>query len=105
MTHEELRAIMAYLTERVHVLSQEAESPVVITFDTPTEKDMIEAGLNAEGVKRMLRVPWWEEMVTDIVETPDMCDPDDSPQQILKFAKDVVSEYIRKRFPLNGDSI
>ncbi|MDY7033364.1 MAG: hypothetical protein SVY10_15835 [Thermodesulfobacteriota bacterium] len=105
MTHEELRAIMVYLAERVHLSSQGAESPVVITFDAPTEKDMIEAGLDAEGGKRILRVPWWEEMVTDIVETPDMCDPDDSPQQILEFAKDVVSEYIRKRIPLNGDSI
>ncbi len=62
---------------------------------------MIDAGLNAEGVKRILRVPWWEEMVADIVETPDYCDPGDSPQQVLEYARDVVSDYIRKRFPLN----
>ena len=64
---------------------------------------MIGAGLNAEGVKRILRVPWWEEMVEDIVETPDMCDPDDSPEQILEYARDVVSEYIRKRFSLESE--
>jgi len=40
-------------------------------------------------------------MVEDIIETPDMCDPEDSPEDILQFAKDVVSEYIRKWFPLN----
>ena len=103
MSPEELRAIMAYLRERVHLDLQEAKSPIVITFHAPTEEEMIDAGLNAKGVKRILRVPWWEEMVADIVETPDMCDPDDLPQQILEYAKDVVSEYIRKRFPLNGE--
>ena len=102
MTPEELRAIMAYLSERVHLGLQEAKSPVVITFHAPTEEEMIDAGLNAEGVKRILRVPWWEEMVVDIVETPDYCDPGDSPQQVLEYARDVVSDYIRKRFPLNG---
>jgi hypothetical protein len=103
MTPEELRAIMAYLRERVHLGSQEAKSPVVITFHAPTEEEMIGVGLNAEGVKRILRVPWWEEMVADIVETPDYCDLDDSPQQVLEYARDVVSDYIRKRFPLNGE--
>jgi hypothetical protein len=103
MTPEELRAIMAYLRERVHLGPQEAKSSFVITLHAPTEKEMIDAGLNAEGVKRILRVPWWEEMVADIVETPEMCDPGDSPQQVLEYAKDVVSEYIRKRFPLNSE--
>jgi hypothetical protein len=103
MIPEELRAIMAYLRERVHLGTQEAKSPVVITFHGPTEEDMIDAGLNAEGVQRILRVPWWEEMVADIVETPDYCDLSDSPQQVLEYARDVVSDYIRKRFPLNGE--
>ena len=70
---------------------------------SPTEDEMINAGLNVEGVKRLLRVPWWEEMVADIVETPEMCEPDESPQQVLKYAKDVVSEYIRKRFLLDRE--
>ncbi len=101
MTPEELRSIMAYLRERVHLGTEEAKSPVVITFHAPTEEEMVDAGLNAEGVERILCVPWWEEMVTDIVETPDYCDPGDSPQQVLEYARDVVSDYIRKRFPLN----
>jgi hypothetical protein len=103
MTQEELRAIMAYLRERVHLGPKEAESPVLITFHGPTEAEMVDAGLNAEGVKQILRVPWWEEMVTDIIETPDFCEPGDSPQQVLEYAKDVVSDYIRKRFPLKGE--
>ena len=103
MTPNELQSIMAYLRERVLLGPQEAKSQIIITFNVPTEEEMIDAGLNAEGVKRILRVPWWEEMVTDIVETPDYCDPGDSPQQVLEYARDVVSDYIRKRFPLNGE--
>lgn len=103
MTPEEFRTIMAYIRERVHLGTQEAKSPVVITFHAPTEEEMIDAGLNAEGVKRILCVPWWEDMVADIVETPDYCDPGDSPQQVLEYARDVVSDYIRKRFTLNGE--
>ena len=103
MTPHELRAIMAYLRERVCVDLNEARSPVVITFLAPTEEEMISAGLNAEGVKQLLHVPWWEEMVTDIIETPDYCDPGDSPQQVLEYAKDVVSDYIRKRVSLSGN--
>ncbi|MFC1526101.1 hypothetical protein ACFL6X_04735 [Candidatus Latescibacterota bacterium] len=102
MTPDELRAIMAYLRERVQPGQQEANGPVAITFQSPTEADMTGAGLHAEGTKRVLGAPWWDEMVEDIVETPDMCDPDDSPQQILDYARDVVSEYIRKRLPLDG---
>ena len=26
---------------------------------------------------------------------------DDTPEQVLEYARDVVSEYIRKRFPLS----
>ena len=100
MTREELRAIMVDLMERVQLATGEAEVPVVITFHTPSEEEMIAAGLTPEGVRRILRVPWWDEMVEDIEETPEMCDPDDSPQEVLQYAKDVVSEYVRKRFPL-----
>ena len=103
MTAEELRDIMTYLRERVNLGPQEPESDITIAFRAPTEEEMVDAGLNAEGARRMLRVPWWEEMVTDIEETPDMCDDDDSPQQVLEYARDVISEYIRKRFPLEGE--
>jgi hypothetical protein len=103
MTPDELLAIMAYLQERVSIESSSDRDQVSISFYSPTEEEMLAAGLNAEGVKRILGVPWWEEMVADIVETPDMCDPGESPQQVLEYAKDVVSEYIRKRFPLNAE--
>ena len=73
MTPDELRSVMAYLRDRVSLDSDKAAEAVVISFDAPTEQEMIYAGLNAKGVKRLLCVPWWEEMVTDIIETPDFC--------------------------------
>ncbi|MGD9217284.1 MAG: hypothetical protein PVJ84_20905 [Desulfobacteraceae bacterium] len=102
MTPEELRSIIAYLREKVSLGPSETKSSIVITFLAPTEEELIDAGLHAEGVKRLLQVPWWDEMVTDIIETPEYCDESDSPQQVLEYAKDVVSDYIRKRFPLDG---
>jgi len=100
MTPEELRAIMDYLRESVGMGPPDAKITSVITFRAPTEDEMLDAGLDPEGVKRILRAPWWGEMEEDIIETPDMCDPGDLPEQVLDYARDVVSEYIRKRFPL-----
>ncbi len=97
MTPDELRAIMDYLRERVCLGKN--ERPVTVTFNPPTEEAMLGAGLNAEGVRRILGVTWWDEMVTDIVETPELCGTD-SREEILGYARDVISEYIRKRFPL-----
>ena len=103
MTAEELRAIMAYLMERVLLDRDESKNPIVITFLSPSKEEMIRAGLNPEGVKAILHAPWWEEMITDIIETPEYCEPNESSQQVLEYARDVVSDYIRKRFPLDGE--
>jgi hypothetical protein len=43
MTPEELRAIMTYLRERVHL---ESKGPVLTAFQGPTKDEMIGAGLN-----------------------------------------------------------
>jgi len=81
-------------------MPQEPDDKVAVGFDAPTADQMAGAGLSAEGSRQILDSPWWDEMVVDIVETPEMCDPDDSPEQVLEYARDVVSEYIRKRAKL-----
>ncbi|MFC1559112.1 hypothetical protein ACFL39_00815 [Gemmatimonadota bacterium] len=103
MTPDELRAIITWLEERVLLGPAESDHPVAITFPSPTADEMIAAGLNAGGARRLLSVAWWDEMVTDIIETPDLCDPDEPPAEVLAFARDVISEYIRKRFPLEEE--
>lgn len=100
MTPDQLREIMAYLRDRVRLDAQGADAPAAIRFDAPSTEEMIAAGLDAEGCRQILTAPWWEEMIADIVETPEMCDPDDPPEQVLAYAQDVVSEYIRKRAQL-----
>jgi hypothetical protein len=97
---DELRAIMDFLRQRVYLKGQGAEAEVTIGFDPPSAEEMGAAGLNLEGSRRILDAPWWDEMTVDIVETPEMCDPGDSPEQVLEYARDVVAEYIRKRVEL-----
>jgi hypothetical protein len=100
MTPEELRAIMDFLRRKVHLKDPGADGEVTIGFDAPTADEMARAGLNPEGSGRILDAPWWDEMAADIVETPQMCDPGDPPEQVLEYARDVVSEYVRKRAEL-----
>ena len=97
MSPEELRSLIAYLEGRVRLPDQTARR---IAFDPPAEMEMIAAGLHPEGVRRVLAAPWWEEMVGEILDTPDYCSPEDPPEQLLRYARDVVGEYIRKRFTL-----
>jgi hypothetical protein len=100
MKPDELRAIMDFLRQRVRLKDAEPGRAPTIAFDAPTVEDMIAAGLDAEGSGRILAAPWWDEMVEDIIETPDMCEEDDTPEQVLEYARDVISEYIRKRAEL-----
>ena len=100
MTPDELRAIMEFLVQRVRLADQDAEQETAIVFDSPTALEMTQAGLNSTGAEQILSAAWWDEMVEDIVETPEMCEPDDTPDQVLQYARDVVTEYIRKRASL-----
>ncbi len=97
MKAAERRAIIEFLRQKVRLKDGGSDSGVRIEFDAPTRDEMIGAGLDAKECAEILEAPWWEEMVTDILETPELCDPDDPPEQILEFARDVISEYVRKR--------
>ena len=100
MKPDDLRAIMEFLRQRVRLEDAEAGADAAIAFDAPTVDDLTAAGLDAAGSGRILKSPWWDEMVEDIIDTPDMCEEGDTPEQVLDYARDVVSEYIRKRVEL-----
>jgi hypothetical protein len=100
MTPDDLRAIISFLKSRVSIGGEKADSPIKIVFDEPDLAAMIEAGLHEEGSKEILNADWWKEMVDDIIETPDFCEPDDPPEQMLIYAKDVIEDYLRKRVTL-----
>jgi len=100
MTPDELKSIMLYLRERVVLGPRGIDGSISIEFKKPLKDEMIAKGLNADGIDQILGAPWWKEMIIDIIETPEMCEPEDSSLDVLEYAKDVVSEYIRKRFHL-----
>ena len=97
MTPDLLRKIITFLTARVSIGGEKADSPLRIVFDTPDLAAMIDSGFDEEVSKSILDASWWNEMVTDIIETPDFCEPDDPPEQMLIYARDVVADYLRKR--------
>ena len=100
MEPDELRGIMDFLRQRVRLEVGDTADQVVIHFDAPAVTEMAAAGLNPEGSQSVLAAAWWDEMVADVVETPEMCEPEETPEQVLAYARDVVSEYIRKRATL-----
>jgi hypothetical protein len=97
MTPDDLRKIISFLKGRVSIGGEKAEDPVQIVFDAPDLAEMVGAGLDEKGSKEVLDSEWWNEMVSDIIETPDFCESDDPPEQVLMYAQDVVMDYLRKR--------
>jgi hypothetical protein len=98
-TPDQLREIVRYLRDRVRPA---AEGQREIAFDPPTIDEMVSDGLDEATVRRLTGSPWWSEMVDDVVETPDFADQNEPADVVLGYARDVVSEYIRKRFPISG---
>jgi len=94
-TPDQLRDIIRYLQHRVTLVSADPRS---IQFDPPEIDQATIAGLDGETIQSLMDAEWWPEMVDDIIETPDFAEPDESAEQVLQYAKDVVQEYIRKRF-------
>ena len=95
MTAEELRRMIAWLEKRV-ALSEPGSREV--RFEPPVEDELVAAGFEVDAVRRFLAAPWFDEMVGDVRETPEFADPSDPPEQVLRYARDVIGEYIRKRF-------
>ena len=100
MTADQLRAIMAFLQGCVQLGAADETGRCTVTFTTPTPEAMERAGLDAEGCRRVLAAEWFAEMVDEVVTTPDFCDPGEAEETVLRYARDVVAEYIRKRFVL-----
>jgi hypothetical protein len=95
MEKDEIKRLYEWLQERVRLHTEDDEP--MISFTEPVVDDFTAHGFSVEAIDRTLGSPWWKEMVIDIVETPEFAEPEDSPEQILRYARDVVTEYIRKR--------
>ena len=95
MEPQQIRNLVNWLQDRVDI-SGEGKN-IMMSFDVPSEADFLEAGFDRSMMALTLEADWWEEMIGDIMETPDFAAPDDEPSQILKYARDIVHEYIAKR--------
>ncbi len=95
MTADELRSLMAHLQQRVQLADPNTRE---LVFQQPTEDELVDAGFEAAAVRRLLAASWWPEMAGEVVETSEFCEPDETPEQVLRYARDVIVEYVRKRF-------
>jgi hypothetical protein len=92
---KEIIRLNQWLQSRVN-LDEHAEG-IAIRFSEPTAEDLLHQGFGEEIIDLTLQSSWWSDMVTDIVETPDFAEPDESAEQVLEYARDLVVEYIAKR--------
>jgi hypothetical protein len=98
MTPDQLRAVIALLEERVTLGAP--GTTIALVFAAPSTLDVERLGVSASESRRLLEAPWWPEMTADILATPAFCDAEEAPETVLRYARDVVSEYVRKRFSL-----
>lgn len=97
MNADDLRALITFLEQRVHLAGDNQTS---VAFDLPSEAEMVTSGLHPEAVRQLHGAPWRDEMVAEVVETPEFCTPGEPAEQVLRFARDVIGEYVRKRMRL-----
>ena len=95
MDKDETRRLMQELERRVELVDAGSRE---LAFDEPDQAALVAAGFEAEPVRRMLGSAWWPEMIAEVLETPEFCGAGEDAEQILGYARDVVTEYIRKRF-------
>jgi hypothetical protein len=93
ITPEALRSLMRHLESQVELADDGS-----VRFEVPDRDALLAADLEPEAVDGLLAAPWLEEMATDVIETREFCEPDATDEEVLGYARDVVTEYIRKRF-------
>jgi len=95
MEKEDIKRMYEWVQNRVRLVPDSDKT--VIAFDAPTTDDFKEQGFDDELASLTLGSAWWPEMVADIIETPEFAEPDETAEQVLQYARDVVVEYVRKR--------
>jgi hypothetical protein len=96
MTPELLRAVIAWLEGRVRC--EGGPGAIAVSFAAPSDRDLVALGVSSPDAVRLLAADWWPEMVAEIVDTPSFCGADEPPETVLRYARDVIGEYIGKRF-------
>jgi len=96
MLRENIRDAVDLLMDRV-ILTRSDDGSCQVSFADLDRDAMITLGIAETIADRLASAAWWSEMLDDVAETPDFCEPDDTPEQVLQYARDVVKEYVAKR--------
>jgi ABC-type Fe3+-hydroxamate transport system substrate-binding protein len=97
---DDLRALMVALAGRIHL---EAPGARGVVFDVPGESELLAEGLHPAAVRRLLGARWWPELVAAVRRAPAFCEPAEPPKQVLRSARELVVETLRKCVPIGGD--
>lgn len=95
MEKADIQRMYEWVQSRVRLVPGSDEP--VIAFDAPTAEAFKERGFTDDDIALTLGSGWWQQMIVDIIETPEFAEPDESPDQVVQYARDVVVEYFRKR--------
>lgn len=87
---------MDVLASRVTV-ERSSDGECCIRFEDLDRDGMTSLGIAPDLADRLAACSWWREMVDDVLETPEFCEPNVDPDEVLEYARDVVREYLRKR--------
>ena len=96
MEREALRDAMEILAGRVRLVADPPDCKLV--YDDLDRDGMVAAGIAEAVADRLADAPWWAEMIVDVEETPEFCEPEATAEEVLEYGRDVVREYFRKRF-------
>ena len=96
MDKQDIRTALEILQDRVRMEVAD-DGSCMVSFEDLDRDGMKAIGIADEVADVLAGAPWWEEMVEDVADTPDFCEPDDTPEQVLRYARDVVQEYVFKR--------
>ncbi len=97
MDPQDIRHAVEVLVARVH-LERDGDGGCRCWFEDVDASQMESLGIAPEVIARLDGAPWWPEMLADVAETPEFCEPDTGSEQVLEYARDVVREYVAKRF-------
>ncbi len=95
MDREKIVKLIDWLKDNVSLGG--GEGGVKIIFDELDAEDFENAGFGGEIIELTLYSSWWNDMLSDLIETPDFAEPDDSPVIVLGYACDLIQEYVSKR--------
>jgi hypothetical protein len=95
MKQEQIKDLIAWLGEKISISI--IGDKKVISFDEPPPGDFADAGFGDDVIDLTLNATWWRDMRGDIIETPEFAEPEADEATVLKYARDVVYEYISKR--------